>query len=94
MVARFIPGYPGNNDYPGSEEFGCIRVSGYRMDFHGCFAYFQIFLNFEYTFVCFGVSQQGACVMHCLRRFRAPRKNTPWNFGACTLWVLLIFADF
>ena len=32
--------------------------------------------------------------MHCLRRFRTPRKNTPWNFGACTLWVLLIFVDF
>jgi hypothetical protein len=29
-----VSGYPGNNGYPGSEEFGCIRVSGYQMDFH------------------------------------------------------------
>ena len=33
-------------------------------------------------------------MMHCLRRFRTLRKNTPWIFGACTLGVLLIFIVF
>ena len=81
-----ISGYPSNNCYPGSEEFGCIRVSGYQADFHYFFVYLKILFNFEYIFVGFGVSQQGACVLRCLRRFRTLRKNTPWNFGACTLW--------
>ncbi len=30
----------------------------------------------------------------CLRRFGDLRKNTPWNFGACILWMLSIFVDF
>ena len=89
-----LSGYPGNNSYPGSEEFGCSRVSGYQMDFHGFFVYFRIFLNFEYIFVGFGVSQQGACVLRCLWRFRTLRKTRTWNFGACTLCVLLNFVNF
>ena len=82
-----VSGYPGNNGYPGSEEFGCIRVSGYQMVWPDSFSYWYISAGF-------GVFQQGACVMHCLRRFRTPRKNTPWNFGACTLCFLLIVVDF
>ena len=34
------------------------------------------------------------CVLRCVRRFRTLRKNTPWNFGAGTLWVSLICVDF
>ena len=30
----------------------------------------------------------------CLRRFGDIRKNTPWNFGACILWILSMFVDF
>ena len=41
-------------------------------------------------FFGFGVSQQGACVLRCLRRFGTLRKTRPWSFGACTLCVLLI----
>ena len=33
-------------------------------------------------------------VVACLRRFGDLRKNTPWNFGACILWILSIFVDF
>ena len=30
----------------------------------------------------------------CLRRFGDLRKNTPWNCGACILWILSTFVDF
>ena len=30
----------------------------------------------------------------CLRRFGDLRKNTPWIFGACILWILLFVNDF
>ena len=38
------------------------------------------FVRFVHLFAGSGVSQQGACVMHCLRRFRTLRKNTSLEF--------------
>ena len=43
-----VSGYPGNNGYPGSEEFRCSRVSGYQMicsPFLRMFPHISEFLN-------------------------------------------------
>ena len=45
-------------------------------------------------FTGFRVPQHCASGGSCLRRFGDLRKNTPWNFGACILWILSIFVDF
>ena len=50
-----------------------------------------IFCWFLYLFVSFRVSQQGVCVLRCLRRFRALRKNTSLEFQSM---YLMDFIDF
>ena len=41
------------------------------------YSFALIFCIFVCLFCGFRVSQQGACVLRCLRRFRTLRKNTP-----------------
>ena len=45
-------------------------------------------------FTGFRVPQHCAAGGNCLRRFGDLRKNTPWIFGACILWILSTFVDF
>ena len=60
---------------------------------YGFYLFVLIVVRFSYLFAGFRVSQQRACVLRYLRRFRTLRTNTPLNFGGCTLWFLLMFVD-
>ena len=54
--------------------------------------------HFLYVFVGFGVSQQGACVLRCLRRPEPPEKTTPhfcWSmYLMCFTLLFGFFSDF
>ena len=88
-----VSGYPGNNGYPGSEEFGCSRVSGYQMDLHGFFMGFRIFLDFEYILSLLGSPGRVRVCCAACGASEPSEKTRPWNLGACTLCVLLLFVD-
>ena len=46
------------------------------------------------TFTGFKPSRAVRLCRSCLQRFGDLRKNTPWSFGVCILWMLTFFVDF
>ena len=84
-----VSGYPGNNGYPGSEEFGCNQVPGYRINFHTFFIYFLRFLNFYYIFCRFWGFSAGRVRVALPAAPRTSKKNTSLGFwSTCPMGLI------